>query len=112
MRSDRRVCCFHKRVKAVAIGEKNGLYPLGAAARAGTGLTARELEVAVLLARGFRNRKIAAALVITEKTAANHVQRVLDKLGVTSRAQVAARAAELDIEAPTGEQVRPAGAPR
>jgi predicted ATPase/DNA-binding CsgD family transcriptional regulator/transcriptional regulator with XRE-family HTH domain/predicted negative regulator of RcsB-dependent stress response len=60
-------------------------------------LTARELEVAGLLASGFRNRQIAEALVITEKTAANHVQRVLDKLGVTSRAQVAARAAELGL---------------
>ena len=60
-------------------------------------LTAREMEVAGLLAGGYRNRQIAEALVITEKTAANHVQRVLDKLGVTSRAQVAARAAELGL---------------
>ena len=61
------------------------------------GLTNRELEIARLLARGYRNRQIAESLVITEKTAANHVQRVLDKLGVRSRAQVAARAAELGL---------------
>jgi len=36
--------------------------------------------------------------VITEKTAANHVQRVLDKLGVHSRTQLAARSAERGIE--------------
>jgi ATP/maltotriose-dependent transcriptional regulator MalT len=60
-------------------------------------LTPRELEVAELLSRGLRNRDIADALVITEKTAANHVQRVLDKLGVDSRAQVAARAAEFGL---------------
>ena len=36
-------------------------------------LTARELEVAQLLARGLRNRQIADVLVITDKTAANHV---------------------------------------
>jgi non-specific serine/threonine protein kinase len=60
-------------------------------------LTPRELEVAELLVRGLRNRQIAQTLVITEKTAANHVQRVLDKLDVQSRAEVAARAAELGL---------------
>jgi non-specific serine/threonine protein kinase len=61
------------------------------------GLTQRELEIARLLAQGYRNRQIAESLVITEKTVANHVQRVLDKLGVRSRAQVAARAADLGL---------------
>ena len=60
-------------------------------------LTARELEVAQLLARGLRNRQMADALVITDKTAANHVQRVLEKLGVGSRAEIAARADELGL---------------
>jgi non-specific serine/threonine protein kinase len=60
-------------------------------------LTEREREVALLLARGLRNRDISDTLVITEKTAANHVHRVLDKLGVRSRAEVAARAAELGL---------------
>jgi DNA-binding CsgD family transcriptional regulator len=61
------------------------------------GLTAREREVAALVARGLRNRQIAEELVITEKTAANHVQRVLDKLAVHSRAELAARAHELGL---------------
>ncbi|HYW86907.1 MAG TPA: LuxR C-terminal-related transcriptional regulator [Chloroflexota bacterium] len=46
-------------------------------------LTTREREVARLVARGLTNRQIAEALVVTEKTAANHVQHVLDKLEVT-----------------------------
>jgi DNA-binding NarL/FixJ family response regulator len=45
------------------------------------------------------NRQIGEALVITEKTAANHVQRVLDKLGVHSRTQLAARASVLGLHA-------------
>jgi non-specific serine/threonine protein kinase len=53
-------------------------------------LTAREREVAALVARGLTNRQIAGALVISERTADNHVGHILDKLGLTSRAQVAA----------------------
>jgi len=70
--------------------------PLGLGLRP-DGLTPRELEVAVLLARGLSNRELAEELVITEKTAKNHVQRVLDKLGVRSRAQVASRAEQLGL---------------
>jgi DNA-binding NarL/FixJ family response regulator len=61
-------------------------------------LTRRERDVAVLLARGqTTNREIAAALVITEGTAANYVQRVLNRLELRTRAQVAAWAAEHQI---------------
>jgi len=52
-------------------------------------LTRREAEVARLLARGFSNRQIAEALVISERTADSHVYRLLGKLGVSSRAQAA-----------------------
>jgi DNA-binding NarL/FixJ family response regulator len=48
-------------------------------------LTAREQEVAALVARGLSNRRIAARLVISERTAANHVQRVFEKLDIHSR---------------------------
>jgi non-specific serine/threonine protein kinase len=65
--------------------------------RGASELTSREREVAALLARGLSNREIGHALVVTEKTAANHVQRVLDKLGVHSRTQLAARAAEFGL---------------
>jgi predicted ATPase/DNA-binding CsgD family transcriptional regulator len=59
-----------------------------------TVLTRREQEVATLLAHGYKNRQIAAELIIAERTAANHVEHILSKLGASSRAQVAVWAAE------------------
>jgi HD-GYP domain-containing protein (c-di-GMP phosphodiesterase class II) len=50
------------------------------------GLTAREVEVLGLLARGHSTREIAQRLVVTPKTAANHVEHIYAKLGVSSRA--------------------------
>jgi HD-GYP domain-containing protein (c-di-GMP phosphodiesterase class II) len=50
------------------------------------GLTTREVEVLGLLARGHSNRDIARRLVITPKTAMNHVEHIYAKLGVSSRA--------------------------
>jgi DNA-binding CsgD family transcriptional regulator len=54
-------------------------------------LTPREAQVANLLALGNSNRQLARALGISEHTARRHTERVLSKLGVTSRAQVAAK---------------------
>ncbi|WP_460663741.1 helix-turn-helix transcriptional regulator [Kribbella swartbergensis] len=56
-------------------------------------LSPREREVARLVAEGLSNREIANALVISERTASNHVQHILGKLGFVNRAQVAAWAA-------------------
>jgi DNA-binding CsgD family transcriptional regulator/tetratricopeptide (TPR) repeat protein len=56
----------------------------------GSGLSARELEVARLVATGATNREIAAALTIAPKTVAAHVEHILSKLGVARRAQIAA----------------------
>jgi predicted ATPase/DNA-binding CsgD family transcriptional regulator len=53
-------------------------------------LTKRELEVAALIESGLSNREIAERLVIAKRTADGHVERILAKLGFTSRAQVAA----------------------
>ena len=53
-------------------------------------LTPRELQVARLVAGGRSNKQIAAELVISQRTAEGHVERILAKLGFTSRAQVAA----------------------
>ncbi len=53
-------------------------------------LTARELQIAQLIARGLSNRGIAEELVISPATAARHVANILAKLGLSSRAQVAA----------------------
>lgn len=49
------------------------------------GLTAREAEVLCLVAQGATNREIAAKLVISEKTARNHVERTYAKIGVSNR---------------------------
>jgi predicted ATPase/DNA-binding CsgD family transcriptional regulator len=53
-------------------------------------LTSREQQVARLVARGFTNRQIASELVVTEATAAKHVENVREKLGLNSRMQVGA----------------------
>jgi DNA-binding CsgD family transcriptional regulator len=53
------------------------------------GLTAREMEVLVLLARGMSNKQIAQHLVITPKTAGNHVEHVYIKIGAANRAAAA-----------------------
>ena len=62
-------------------------------------LTARELEVALLLARGMSNRQVADALVIAERTASTHVSHILTKLGFSTRAQVAAWTVEHGLAA-------------
>ncbi|MGH7519539.1 MAG: tetratricopeptide repeat protein [Gemmatimonadales bacterium] len=67
------------------------------ASRARMPLTRREQQVAMLVAQGQTNREIAATLEITEKTAENHVQHILNKLGFRSRAQVAAWAVKQDL---------------
>jgi DNA-binding NarL/FixJ family response regulator len=58
------------------------------------GLTARELQVLVLVATGKTNRAIAAELVISEKTVARHVSNIYDKIAVSSRAGATAYAYE------------------
>ena len=54
------------------------------------GLTAREREVAALIAQGRSNREIAAALSVSERTVETHVSNILPKLGFATRAQIAA----------------------
>lgn len=83
-----------------ALIDRLGMGALGASSAAlrrrfradktSTGLSSRELEVAALVAEGLSNRQIAQRLVISERTSQNHVQRVLTKLGFTSRSQIAA----------------------
>jgi DNA-binding NarL/FixJ family response regulator len=55
-------------------------------------LTPRELEILTLMAEGYAQRDIAARLVISPKTAASHIQHIIEKLGVHSRAQAVAMA--------------------
>jgi DNA-binding NarL/FixJ family response regulator len=64
------------------------------------GLTARELEVLALLARGLRNAAIADELVVSEKTVDHHVSAVLRKLDVRTRGEAAAEATRLELLGP------------
>jgi DNA-binding CsgD family transcriptional regulator len=52
-------------------------------------LTRRERDVAELVAKGLTNREIAAQLYLSERTAQNHVQHILSKLGLSNRSQIA-----------------------
>ena len=73
------------------------------------GLTAREVEVLILLARGLSNRQIAERLVITPKTAGNHVEHIYAKIGASSRAAAAMFAVQHGLlpEEKVAETARP-----
>jgi DNA-binding NarL/FixJ family response regulator len=58
--------------------------------RSSFGLTDREREILMLLADGAGQKAIAAELVLSPKTVATHIQRILAKLGVHSRAEAVA----------------------
>ncbi|MFJ3929040.1 ATP-binding protein [Streptomyces sp. NPDC090029] len=60
-------------------------------------LTRRERQIADLLAEGMTNSDIAGHLVISRRTAETHVAHILDKLGCTSRAQVAVWVTEQSV---------------
>ena len=63
---------------------------LTAAAADDSPLSPRELEVARLVARGLTNKQIGQNLYVSERTAENHVQHILTKLGLRNRSQIAA----------------------
>jgi len=67
------------------------------------GLTDREYEVAILVAQGLSNRVIAEQLVLSKRTVEMHVAHALDKLGLTTRTELAAWAIHHSI---TGETPR------
>ena len=70
--------------------ELTGALVAQLAGRPPGGLSRREEEVAALVAAGLTNRQIAERLYISERTAQNHVQHILTKLGFTTRSQIAA----------------------
>ena len=91
------------------------LAPLSRAARgtARSTLTPREDEVLRLLAQGMTQREIAAHLTISPKTVGTHIENVLRKLGVHSRAQAVARAFRADgagVLHEASQVARPGGA--
>jgi DNA-binding NarL/FixJ family response regulator len=66
-------------------------------------LTPRELEVLELMKLGRTNRQIAQDLVISLGTTKNHVEHIINKLGVSDRTQAVVRVLELGILALSGE---------
>jgi DNA-binding NarL/FixJ family response regulator len=74
--------------------------PDGADAVRADVLTAREREVVGLICRGLTNKEIAQELVVTPGTAANHVARILGKVGARSRTEAALWAARQGLDRP------------
>jgi DNA-binding NarL/FixJ family response regulator len=90
--ADRReMAVFTERIRAL-----RAELPLHAPA---TPLSRRELEVASLVRKGFTNKQIGESLFVSERTAENHVQHILTKLGLANRAHIAAWASDLGAAA-------------
>lgn len=74
--------------------------PVSGVPRPLAGLTERELQVLTLVARGLPNEAIAARLVVAEATVKTHVNRILAKLAVSTRVQLAVLAYETGLIRP------------
>jgi DNA-binding CsgD family transcriptional regulator len=91
------------RAGAALIPPPRAPSPRAAAKQAAGGLTERECEVAARVARGLSNRAIAHELVLAERTVETYVAHIFDKLGFSSRAQLATWATEHGIAARAGD---------
>jgi DNA-binding NarL/FixJ family response regulator len=88
------------RVRRSIVRSNPALLRNGDDGRTGFGLTARERDILTLLADGRRQDAIAAELVISPKTVATHIQRILTKLDVHSRAEAVAVAHRQGLTGP------------
>jgi predicted ATPase/DNA-binding CsgD family transcriptional regulator len=73
----------------LALGEAAPVEATVSDAAVASPLAKREVEVARLIAEGLSNKQIGARLFISEATVASHVRHIMDKLGVSSRSQIA-----------------------
>jgi len=92
--SDNRVRDSFLRCATAQLPHSPALSPRRDAKQKFGGLTEREREVAALIAQGKSNRVIADELILSERTIEKHVERIMAKLGFTSRAQIAVWAME------------------
>ncbi len=72
-----------------ALSSRRGQHTTARSLADGADLTARQCEVAELVARGFTNKQIAQRLGISRFTAETHVRNILDRLGASSRSEIA-----------------------
>jgi len=85
-------------VKEVPVAaEAPGPFVANATQQQTLGITARELEVLTLIARGLSNREIATQLFVSENTVKTHCARAFDKLGAARRTQAVQRGKELGL---------------
>jgi HD-GYP domain-containing protein (c-di-GMP phosphodiesterase class II) len=82
-----------------ALAQVLGVAPTKSSARREfpAGLTAREVEVLRLVAKGFTNKQIAEQLVLSEKTVGHHIEHIYNKIGISTRAAAVFFALEHDL---------------
>jgi DNA-binding NarL/FixJ family response regulator len=74
---------------------------------AALGITPRQQEIAVLVAKGYTNAQIAEALVLVPGTVANHLDHLRTRLGLQNRAQVAAWVVKHGLLGESHDQLEP-----
>jgi DNA-binding NarL/FixJ family response regulator len=84
-------------IAAKVVAELNRQTPISSQKGLIEPLTAREIDILRMIARGRSNREIAEELVITEGTVKNHVTSILGKLSVRDRTQAVLKAQELRL---------------
>ncbi|NLT29500.1 MAG: response regulator transcription factor [Propionibacterium sp.] len=88
--------------QVIQLATSQGVSPKRDAARAELAeLTTREHDVALLIGQGMTNAEIARAQYMSVATVKAHVTRILEKLGMTSRVQIALKVHDAELDDPT-----------